>query len=116
VTVGATAAVGVLLAGPGGLGLTVVLTAGALVASRRLGAGRARELLVAGAGVGIVAGASLLARAPWPTPAGYAGDGWAPQVATVAGLVCAGLAVAWPSGRSAPRGEKNRRAGSSTSA
>ena len=116
VTVGATAAVGVLLAGPVGLGLTVVLTAGALVASRRLGAGRARELLVAGAGVGIVAGASLLARAPWPTPAGYAGDGWAPQVATVAGLVCAGLAVAWPSGRSAPRGEKNRRAGSSTSA
>ena len=119
VIVGATAVVGFAVAGPVGPGLTAALAAGALVASRRLGSARARELLVVGSGVGIVAGAALLARAPWPTPAGYAGDGWAPQVATVAGLVCAGLAAAWPSVRRSPRGplgERNRRDGSSTSA
>ena len=131
VTVGATAVAGYLLAGPVGLGLAAWFTACALVASRYLGAGRARDLLVVGTGGGIVAGAALLARAPWPAPAGYAGDGWAPQVATVAGLVCAGLAAAWPSvagtprgalpgaGRGTPRGprrgDNHRRDGSSTS-
>lgn len=122
-TVAATAAVGFALAGPIGLGLAVGLTAGALAASRHLGAGRARDLLVVGAGVGIVAGATLLARAPWPTASGYAGDGWAPQVATVAGVICAGLAAAWPSvggvrgaRRRVDPGESHRRDGSSTSA
>src|SRR5699024_8011138 len=63
------------------------------------GADRARDLLVVGAGTGIVAGAVLLSRAPWPDATGYAGDGAAPQVLTLAGLVCAGLAAAWPSVR-----------------
>lgn len=123
VTVGATAAAAVLVAGPTGLGVLAALAAGALAASRRWGAGRARELLVAGAGAGIVAGAALLSRAPWPDPAGYAGDDAATQVATVAGLVCAGLAAAWPSvarpavrRRPPGRGENARRDGSSTSA
>jgi arabinofuranan 3-O-arabinosyltransferase len=120
VTAIATAAVAYALAGPVGLGLAAALGGGALVASRHLGAGRARDLLVVGSGVGIVAGAALLARAPWPTPAGYAGDGWGPQVATVAGLVCAGLAAAWPSvlgvPRGARRGANHRPDGSSTSA
>lgn len=120
VTAIATAAVAFALAGPVGLGLAVALGGGALMASRHLGAGRARDLLVVGSGVGIVAGAALLARAPWPTPAGYAGDGWGPQVATVAGLVCAGLAAAWPSvlgvPRGARRGANHRPDGSSTSA
>ncbi|MFD2392577.1 hypothetical protein ACFSSF_00555 [Dietzia aerolata] len=97
VIVAATAAFGYLVAGPVGLGLSVVLTAAALLTSRYLGAGRARRCLVAGAGVGIVAGAALLTRAPWPDALGYAGDGWGPQVATVFGLVCAGLAAGWPS-------------------
>src|SRR5690606_36152700 len=79
-TIAATAGVGFAVAGPVGLGLTAGLTVGALVASRHLGAGNARTLLVVGSGVGIVAGAALLARAPWPDPLGYAGDGWGPQV------------------------------------
>ena len=119
VTAGATAAASYLLAGPVGLAVTAVLTGGALVASRHLGAGRARRLLVAGSGVGIVAGAALLARAPWPDPLGYAGDTLAPQVATVAGLVCAGLAASWPSAgrpRGARRGASHRWDGTSTSA
>ena len=120
VTATATAAVAYALAGPVGLGLAAVLGGGALVASRHLGAGRARELLVIGSGVGIVAGAALLSRAPWPDPLGYAGDGWGPQVATVAGLVCAGLAAAWPSVLGVPRGVRrganHRPDGSSTSA
>ena len=138
VTVAATALVAFVLAGPVGLGLAAGVTAGALAASRYLGAGRARELLIAGSATGVVVGATLLARAPWPDPLGYAGDGWAPQVATVAGLVCAGLAAAWPAtggpgvtasagGASAGgagavgaagrrRGANNRRDGSSTSA
>ncbi|AWH96683.1 hypothetical protein A6048_15635 [Dietzia psychralcaliphila] len=120
VTATATVAVAYALAGPVGLGLSAVLTVSALVASRYLGAGRARDLLIVGSGVGMVAGAALLARAPWPTPAGYAGDGWLPQVATVAGLVCAGLAAAWPSVLGVPRGVRRganqRPDGSSTSA
>ena len=118
-TVAATAAFGFAVAGPVGLGVTAGLTVGALVASRYLGAGRARHLLVVGAGAGIVAGAAVLSRAPWPDPLGYAGDGWGPQVATVAGLVCAGLAVSWPSAgrpRGARRGASQRPAGTSTSA
>lgn len=97
VIVAATAVLGYAVAGPTGLVLTAVTCGAALAASRHLGAGRARRWLVAGAGIGIVAGAALLARAPWPDPLGYAGDGWAPQVATVFGLACAGLAAAWPS-------------------
>ncbi|TCW25683.1 arabinofuranan 3-O-arabinosyltransferase [Dietzia cinnamea] len=119
VTVVATAAVGYLLAGPVGLAVTAGLTACALAASRHLGAAGARRLLVAGAGVGIVAGAALLARAPWPDPLGYAGDSLGPQVATVAGLVCAGLAASWPSAgrpRGARRGASQRWDGTSTSA
>ena len=115
----ATAAVGYLLAGPVGLAVTAGLTACALAASRHLGAAGARRLLVAGAGVGIVAGAALLARAPWPDPLGYAGDSLGPQVATVAGLVCAGLAASWPSAgrpRGARRGASQRWDGTSTSA
>ena len=99
VTVAATAAVAGLVAGPAGLAITVGLSAGALLASRYRGADRARDLLVVGAGTGIVAGAVLLSRAPWPDATGYAGDGAAPQVLTLAGLVCAGLAAAWPSVR-----------------
>ena len=124
VTVAATAADAVVVAGPTGLGLVAGLAAGGLLVSRRWGARRARELFVAGAGVGIVAGAAMLSRAPWPDPSGYAGDDLATQVASVAGLVCAGLAAAWPtvsvpSGRAARRrrpGENARRDGSSTSA
>lgn len=120
VAAAATAAVAVAVAGPTGLGLVAAALALALAASRRWGAGRARRLLVAGAGAGIVVGAALLARAPWPDPLGYAGDELATQVATVSGLVCAGLAAGWPSGsprrrREAP-GENARRDGSSTSA
>ncbi|WP_372459572.1 DUF3367 domain-containing protein [Dietzia aurantiaca] len=97
VIVAATAVFGFAVAGPVGLALTAGLTGAALVTSRYLGAGRARRWLVVGSGIGIVGGAALLARAPWPDPLGYAGDGWAPQVATVFGLVCAGLAAGWPS-------------------
>src|SRR5699024_2670648 len=79
VTVAATAAVAGLVAGPAGLAITVGLGAGALLASRYRGADRARDLLVVGAGTGIVAGAVLLSRAPWPDATGYAGDGAAPQ-------------------------------------
>ncbi|KAA0918634.1 alpha-(1-_3)-arabinofuranosyltransferase [Dietzia sp. ANT_WB102] len=104
-TIATTAVVGFVVAGPVGLALTFGLTISALMASRHLGAGRARQLLVIGSGVGIVAGAALLARAPWPDSLGYAGDGWGPQVATVTGLICAGLASSWPStGR--PRGAR----------
>ena len=119
VAVVATAAFGFAVAGPAGVGVFAGLTAAALVASRYLGAGRARTLLVAGAAVGIVAGATLLARAPWPDPLGYAGDEWGPQVATVAGLVCAGLAATWPSAgrpRGARRGASQRWDGTSTNA
>ncbi|PAY22638.1 hypothetical protein CEY15_12150 [Dietzia natronolimnaea] len=120
VTCLATVALAYALAGPVGLGLAVVLTGGALVTSRHLGAGRARDLLVVGSGVGIVAGAAVLSRAPWPDPLGYAGDGWLPQVATVAGLVCAGVAAAWPSVLGVPRGVRRgadqRPDGTSTSA
>ncbi|EYT57610.1 hypothetical protein H483_0115130 [Dietzia sp. UCD-THP] len=120
VTSVATVAVAYAVAGPVGLGMAAVVLAGALVASRHLGARRARDLLVAGAGVGIVAGAAVLSRAPWPDPLGYAGDGWLPQVATVAGLVCAGVAAAWPSVSGVPRGVRRgadqRPDGTSTSA
>ena len=142
VVVAATAAVAFATAGPVGLALGAGVTAGALVASRYLGASRARAVLVTGAGAGVIAGAALLARAPWPDAVGYAGDGWAPQVSTVLGLVCAGLAAAWPitggpgvlgsaasgaaggetsepgASGSGPRrrGENSRRDGSSTSA
>src|SRR5699024_7385548 len=75
VTVAATAAVAGLVAGPAVLAITVGLGAGALLASRYRGADRARDLLVVGAGTGIVAGAVLLSRAPWPDATGYAGDG-----------------------------------------
>ena len=85
------------MAGPIGVGLTAAATGAALLMSRYLGAARARHWLVAGAGTGIVAGAALLARAPWPDALGYAGDGLAPQLMTVSGLVCAGLAAGWPS-------------------
>lgn len=125
VTVAATAVVAGLLAGPTGLVVTAVAVAGALVASRQWGAGRARDLLIVGAGAGIVTGAALLSRAPWPDATGYAGDGPAPQVASVAGLVFAGLAAAWPSvGSTAGRsvrwpagrpGASHRRDGSSSS-
>ncbi len=102
VTAAATAGVGYVLAGPVGLGLAVALTVSALGASRYLGAGRVRRMLIAGSGIGIATGAALLARSPWPDPLSYAGDGWAPQVATMVGLVCAGLAAAWPSDGRAP--------------
>ena len=118
-TVAATAGVGVAVAGPVGLALTAGVTAGALLASRYLGAGRARGLLIAGSAAGIVTGAALLSRAPWPDPLGYAGDGWGPQVATVAGLVCAGVAASWPSAgrpRGTRRGASQRWAGTSTNA
>lgn len=118
-TVAATAGVGVAVAGPVGLALTAGVTAGALLASRYLGAGRARGLLLAGSAAGIVTGAALLSRAPWPDPLGYAGDGWGPQVATVAGLVCAGVAASWPSAgrpRGTRRGASQRWAGTSTNA
>ena len=95
--VAATAVFGFTVAGPIGVGLTAVTTGAALLTSRYLGAARARRLLVAGAGTGIVAGAALLARAPWPDALGYAGDGLAPQLMTVFGLVCAGVAAGWPS-------------------
>ena len=113
-----TAGFGFLVAGPVGLGLFAGLTAAALLTSRYLGAGRARSLLMAGAAVGIVTGAALLARAPWPSPLGYAGDEWGTQVATVVGLLCAGLAATWPSAgrpRAARRGASQRWAGTSTS-
>lgn len=95
--VAATAVFGFTVAGPIGVGLTAAATGAALLMSRYLGAARARHWLVAGAGTGIVAGAALLARAPWPDALGYAGDGLAPQLMTVSGLVCAGLAAGWPS-------------------
>ena len=124
--VGATAVVGFAVAGPVGIGLAAGATVAALVGSRYLGSARVRKALIAGAGAGIVTGAALLARAPWPDPLGYAGDGLGPQVATVFGLVCAGLAAGWPSvgvpsgaatGRApgSRRGDNQRREGSSTS-
>lgn len=99
VTVAATAGFAALVAGPIGFAVTAAVVVAALVASRRLGADRARALLIIGAGVGITGGAVLLSRAPWPDAIGYAGDELGPQLVTVSGLVCAGLAAAWPSVR-----------------
>ena len=68
----------------------------------------------------IVGGALLLSRAPWPDPAGYAGDTAGPQVVTMLGLACAGVAAAWPGARESARRasarSRARRAGSSTRA
>lgn len=119
-TVALTGFVLAVLGGPAGLGVTALVTTAALVVSRHHGVGAARRALVAGAAGGVVTGAALLSRAPWPSPLGYAGDGPGPQLATLSGLACAGVAAAWPGARAAVRRasarSRARRAGSSTRA
>ena len=115
-----TVAVAWSLAGVTGVATTATVTVAALLLTRRRGPARVRALLVGGAASGVLGGVVLLSRAPWPDPLGYAGDDAGPQIATVFGLVCAGLAAAWPGARESARRASARsracRAGSSTSA